>query len=207
MTMKLKRTLSALLATVMAASGLALASANVTAADELPFKDVGKKKWFYDEVKYVYDNGLMNGTSKTLFEPETSLTRAMFVTILGRLAKAEENDNYKKFTDIKKASWYTGYVGWAVEQGIVDGYPDGTFLPDKALTREEMAACISRYIDAMELNSPARARHPSCSRTARRSRSGRVITWKHCAARASRTATRRKSITRRQASRAPRWRR
>ncbi len=157
--MKLKKIVSSALAAVLL--GASMLTVGTTAADsELPFKDVGKKKWFYDEVKFVYENGLMQGTSTTLFEPDTKLTRAMFVTILGRLADAEQKET-DRFSDIKKKTWYTGYVGWAVDAGIVNGYEDGTFLPDKALSREEMAACIARYINYMDISMPRESTAPS----------------------------------------------
>ena len=138
--------------------GAAVFSTTASAA-EMPFSDVGKKKWFYDEVLYVYEKGLMTGTSETKFEPNASLTRAMFITILGRLAGAEETES-NKFSDIKKKNWYSGYVGWAVDSGIVTGYEDGTFKPNKALTREEMAACISRYVDFMGIRMPRESTAP-----------------------------------------------
>ena len=150
--MKVKRFISAFL-TVTLLLGAVVFSTVTTAASDMPFKDVGEKKWFYDEVLYVYEKGLMTGTSNDKFEPNASLTRAMFITILGRLAGAEETAS-DKFSDIKKNSWYAGYVGWAVDNGIVTGYEDGTFKPNKALTREEMAACISRYVDFMGIKMP-----------------------------------------------------
>ena len=121
-------------------------SAAAATEGELPFTDVGPKKWFYDEVKYVYENGLMNGVSATKFEPNSSLSRAMFITILGRLANADKSET-DKFSDIKHNSWYSGYVGWAVEAGVVNGYTDGTFKPDKPLSREEMAVAVDRFIN------------------------------------------------------------
>lgn len=143
--MKLKKIISATLAGVMLVGSMLVGS--VSAADEsLPFKDVGKKKWFYTAVKYVYDEKIMDGTSKTRFEPNLGLTRAMFITILGRMAGAETKET-NKFNDIKKNSWYSGYVGWAVDSGVVTGYPDGTFKPDDNLSREEMAVAVDRYIN------------------------------------------------------------
>ena len=151
--MKLKKIVSALLAALMLCSCFMIGTASAADDEGLPFKDVGKKKWFYDEVKYVYEKKLMTGTSDTKFEPNGSLTRAMFVTILGRLAGADTSET-NKFSDVKSGKWYSGYVGWGVDAGIVNGYEDGTFKPNKPLSREEMAACISRYIDYMELNMP-----------------------------------------------------
>ena len=156
--MKTKRIISAFLACLMLLGTFVFSS---SAADaKMPFKDVGEKKWFYDEVLYVYERGLMTGTTDTKFEPNGKLTRAMFVTILGRLANAETSET-EAFSDIKKVTWFSGYVGWAVEAGIVTGYEDGTFKPNKALTREEMAACISRYVDYMGIKMPRESTAPA----------------------------------------------
>ncbi len=157
--MKLKRAVSTFL-TLAVVLG-ALLAVGVPAADtELPFKDVGAKKWYYDEVLAVWKSGLMTGTSQTRFEPDGMLTRAMFVTILGRLADAEST-NSDTFPDTKKNTWYSPYVGWAVEQGIINGYEDGSFRPDEYLTREEMAACISRYIDSTGVKMPRESTAPA----------------------------------------------
>ena len=137
----MKKIISILIAALMLVSVIPA----VTAAGELPFKDVTEKKWFYTDVKYVYDNGLMNGMTENTFEPTKSMSRSMFVTVLGRLCGAVEHDT-GKFPDVKKGSWYAGYVGWASENGIVGGYTDGTFKPDKTITREEAAAVIDRFI-------------------------------------------------------------
>lgn len=118
------------------------------AADgELPFKDVKKKAWFYEAVKYTYEKGIMKGTSEVKFEPDGEVTRAMFVAMLGRLHGAAESTSVP-FTDVNftKGSWYAGFVGWASENGIVKGYDDNTFRPNDRLTREQMSAIISRYI-------------------------------------------------------------
>jgi len=125
----------------------AVLSVTVSADAELPFTDVKKKAWFYDAVKYSYDNSLMNGTSATLFEPQGKVTRAMFVTMLGRLHGAEESTEVKfKDVNFKKGAWYAGYVGWASDNGIVTGFEDNTFRPNEKLSREQMAAIIMRYI-------------------------------------------------------------
>lgn len=138
-----KRLVSVLLALMMLVSVATVASA---ADSDWPYKDVGKKKWFYTAIKYSVDNGLMNGTSKTSFSPNDPMTRAMFVTVLGRLCGAEEIKD-KTFSDVKMNQYYAGYVGWAVKCGIVSGYPDGTFKPDDNVNRQEAAAMLSRYIE------------------------------------------------------------
>ena len=141
--MNTKRILSAFLA-VMMLLGATVFSTTASAAD-MPFRDVKENKWFYDEGLYVYEKGLMTGTSEDKFEPNASLTRAMFITILGRLAGAEETES-NKFSDIKKKSWYSGYVGWAVDSGIVTGYEDGTFKPDQLISRAEAVTMVNRVL-------------------------------------------------------------
>jgi len=146
-----KKILTGFLALLMLVSTIVFTG---SAADtEMPFKDVKKKNWFYDEVLYVYERQLMTGTTNDKFEPNGKLTRAMFVTILGRLAGADEKKT-DSFSDVKKKNWFAGYVGWAVEAKIVNGYEDGTFKPNNPLSREEMAACISRYVDYMGISMP-----------------------------------------------------
>ena len=113
----------------------------------MPFTDVTYKDWFFDYVEYAYDCGLMQGTSSTTFEPNRNLTRAMFVTILGRL---EGINIYRyfgtDFTDVSRGEWYTPYIKWASTMGITVGNGDGTFGPDNAVNREEMAIMIARYV-------------------------------------------------------------
>ncbi len=122
----------------------------VTPAEEkLPFSDVKETDWFYSAVKYVYDIGIMKGTNTagTIFEPDTTVSRAMFVAMLGRLHGAEEKLT-SKYPDVNadKLDWYNGYVGWASENGIITGYSNGNFAPNDPVTREQMATIISRYI-------------------------------------------------------------
>ena len=149
--MKLRKTAALALAVIMLAG--VLMTGAVSAAEEMPFRDVAAGKWFYDAVKYVWERELMSGVAPDRFEPNGSMTRAMFVTVLGRLAGAEGSET-NPFPDAKSGTWYSKYVGWAVDCGIVKGYEDGTFRPDNNLSREEMAACMARYIDAMGLNMP-----------------------------------------------------
>ena len=146
----MKKILSILLALLCV--GSVFAGSITSAADvELPFNDVGSKKWFYGAVKYVYDNGLMNGTTADKFEPNTNVSRAMFVTILGRLYGADPVET-EAFSDIKKNSWYSGYVGWANTNGIITGFPDGTFHPNESLTREQMATAMTRFVEYLGIS-------------------------------------------------------
>ncbi len=144
----MKKKLLALLLTLCMLTSLLV---TVTPAEEkLPFSDVAETDWFYSAVKYVYDIGIMKGTNTagTIFEPNTTVSRAMFVAMLGRLHGAEEKLT-SKYPDIAsdKLDWYNGYVGWASENGIITGYSNGNFGPNDPVTREQMATIISRYID------------------------------------------------------------
>ena len=154
----LKRTLSLLIAAVFLIAFIpaAVKSESLT----VDFKDVQKTEWYYEYVKYVYENGLMVGTSATKFEPESSLTRGMFVTILCRIdgGTPETTD---KFKDVPAKEWYAPYVGWASKTGLVNGYPGGLFKPEANLSRQEMAAITDRYIAYRGINMPRRFTAPS----------------------------------------------
>jgi len=132
---------------VMTGDDVAAAYEKTTGKSVVPFKDVGPKKWFADAVKYVYMNGLMNGKSDTAFAPNEQMTRAQLVSVLWRLAGSPEVEFTARFTDVKKSKWFAGAVMWAAENGIVDGFPDGTFAPDDSLTRDQLAAILYRYTE------------------------------------------------------------
>lgn len=127
--------------------------------EDIPFTDL-KQEWYYDSVAYVYANELMNGISKSKFEPTTSMTRAMFVTVLGRLAGVDEDGPSDTFSDTKKDSYYSAYVAWAADNNIVEGFTGNTFRPDEAITREQMAAIISRYVAFENITLPELEEEP-----------------------------------------------
>ncbi len=117
-----------------------------------PFKDVSKYASYYEAIEFVYENDLFKGVSDTEFEPRETMTRAMFVTVLGRLAGIEEDDpryaGKSTFSDVKysaKTSWYVTYVAWATETGLLLGYEDGTFRPDNEISHTEMYILMERY--------------------------------------------------------------
>ena len=111
---------------------------------ENPFIDVHESDWFYDSVKYVYINKMMNGVTSDIFAPEGNITRAMFVTVLYRMEK-EPQAQASPFSDIAGGSYYEKAVAWANANGIVKGVSDAEFAPDESITREQMAAMIYRY--------------------------------------------------------------
>ena len=111
----------------------------------LPFADVAEGAWYYDAVSYVYANGLMDGVSASEFAPDTTLTRAMLVTILWRM-EGEPVVNYlMPFTDVDGGAWYAEAVRWAASEGIVTGVSDTSFAPNAEITREQLAAILWRY--------------------------------------------------------------
>ena len=111
----------------------------------LPFTDVKESDWYYRAVEVMYNNDIMQGMTATRFEPNTKLTRAMFVTVLYR-AEGEPSSNAKSgFGDVASNAWYAKAVAWAVKNNIVSGYDDDTFAPNDEITREQMAAIIYRY--------------------------------------------------------------
>ena len=112
------------------------------------FVDVSQNDWFFTAVDFVYQNGLFTGTSANTFSPGTSMTRGMFVTVLHRLDELPEAGPGGGFTDVSNPSaYYYNAVTWANANNIVAGYTDGTFRPDRAVTREEMAAIMHRYAE------------------------------------------------------------
>lgn len=118
--------------------------APITAGD-LPFIDVPAGAWYEDGVRYVYQNGLMAGTSATTFGPDVTTTRGMIATILWRLEGSPQVDYAMAFDDVAANSWYAEAIRWAASEGIVSGYGDGKFGPDDIITREQMAAMLYRY--------------------------------------------------------------
>ncbi|MBE6651020.1 MAG: hypothetical protein E7613_06875 [Ruminococcaceae bacterium] len=118
-------------------------------ANRVTVYDDTKNHWGRDEISYVVQASLFNGTGKG-FEPDTTMTRAMFATVLGRLYEIKKGpltqyDNAAKFKDVDYKSWYGKYVDWASGAGIVNGYENGSFKPDAPITREEMAVMIFRF--------------------------------------------------------------
>lgn len=112
----------------------------------MPFTDVKTSDWFYDEVQFAYENELFQGTSATTFSPQTGMTRAMFVTVLGRMSNVDISQyNDVTFSDVVPGSWYAPYVQWAYEEGITNGISATEFGVNKPVTREQMAKFIIEY--------------------------------------------------------------
>lgn len=132
-----------------------------------PFTDIQPQSEYYDAVKFVHKSGLMNGVSDSQFSPDTGMTRAMFVTVLGRLAgvgtdkvQLEYNPQIEltiseetilfDFYDVDYESWYGPYVDWAAATGLVDGYGNGKFGVNDKVTIEQAAVILYRYAKMIE---------------------------------------------------------
>ena len=110
-----------------------------------PFTDVSEKDWFYGDVMFVYENGLMLGTSKTLFSPHGTVTRGMMATILWRMEGSPVPKGKNGFTDVEAGKWYADAITWTAENGIFAGYGKDKFGPNDPITREQLAAIFYRY--------------------------------------------------------------
>ena len=111
----------------------------------LPFADVSGSDWFYNDVRYVYEKGIMDGTGADRFSPNAPLTRAMIVTILYRMDGSPSVSGSSDFTDVAAGKWFAKAVAWAAANGIVNGYGSGLFGPNDPVTREQLAAILYRY--------------------------------------------------------------
>ena len=115
------------------------------APDKNPFKDVAIEHWFFYAAMYVYKTGLMNGIKPDMFAPDTSMTRAMLVTVLYRYEGEPSITAESLFRDVLSGQWYSDAVIWASEKGIVEGYGDELFGPEDDVTRQQVATILMRY--------------------------------------------------------------
>lgn len=119
-------------------------STGETGSSALPFGDVASTAWYSEAVKYVYENGMMNGTGDGQFSPNATTTRAMIVTILHRL-ELEPAASASDFADVASGSYYANAVNWAASNNIVNGISSSSFAPNTAITREQLATILYRY--------------------------------------------------------------
>ena len=114
-----------------------------------PFTDVNTNNWFYNDVYYCWENGIMDGMTNTTFDPQGTTTRAQFATVLYRMANQPDVTGMTcPFTDVKAGSWYEKAVLWAYNQKVVDGVTETTFDPNASITREQMVTMLYRYSGA-----------------------------------------------------------
>ena len=129
-------------------------------AGENPFADVSDEDPYYEAVLFCYENGIINGVSETAFAPDDTLTRAMFVTMLGRVAEnmGLKTSGYKApFNDVTPGGWYDTYVGWAAAKGFVNGMSPTRFAPGEFVTREQAAVIVIRFAEKLGLKLDANA--------------------------------------------------
>lgn len=139
-----KKIISLILSAAMVATATVVP---VSAADVKDFADVAADSWYYDSVDFVAERDYMNGTSATTFSPNDNMTRAMFVTVMARVAGAQTDNNaVTEFTDVPSGQWYTGAVQWGVEKGLVQGHGDGTFGTNDPITRQDTAVLAQRFL-------------------------------------------------------------
>ncbi|WP_054252646.1 5'-nucleotidase C-terminal domain-containing protein [Neofamilia massiliensis] len=125
--------------------GRVVAAAMPKTEEQVGFTDI-KGHWGEEFINSVVEDKIFMGTSKTTFEPNANITRAMIVTTLYRLEGMPEVKNPAEFSDVKTNMWYSDPIAWAAANDIVKGYEDKSYKPDQEVTREEMAAIISRYL-------------------------------------------------------------
>ena len=111
------------------------------------FSDVDRNQWYAAPVQTSQTLGIMEGVSARCFEPDASLTRAMCAAILCRMAQGTPK-SAPSFSDVAAGKWYAGFVFWAKKSGVVTGFSDGTFRPDQAVTRQELAGMLYRFMQS-----------------------------------------------------------
>ena len=116
-------------------------------AADVPFSDVADSAWYYESVERVYEKNWMNGTGNDRFSPDDSLTRAMLAVILWRIEGSQDASRTVTFTDTSANAWYADGLSWCAEKGLFAGYPNGSFGPDDAVTREQLAIVFFRYAE------------------------------------------------------------
>lgn len=116
----------------------------LTSIKSTVFSDVAESDWFYKAVSFVCDKAIFKGTSDTMFEPHTSMTRAMFMTALSRMDN-NSAAHTNPYTDVAPDAWYGNAVGWAYDSGCLSWINGSEFMPDNLITREEMVQTIYLY--------------------------------------------------------------
>ncbi len=146
----MKKQLSIILSALMLLSVIPA----VISASNMPFRDVDSAAWYYDEVETVYEAGIMEGKTGTSFDPSANMSRAEFVTVLCRLSGEDYTGKGEglTFSDTLTDAWYADYVAWGVEAEMVKGLPGNKFAPDQAVSRQEMAVFIDRFISYMSVD-------------------------------------------------------
>lgn len=142
-----KRIIASSIAAIMLCTGSAVF------AESKDYTDVNKQSPYYDAIMYMTDTGVFTGVSETEFAPETSLTRGMFVTLLGRVYEnlngdegaPDKSNTQTSFSDVKSTDYYCASVNWAQQNGIVTGYNSDIFAPNDILTKQQAVTILHRF--------------------------------------------------------------
>lgn len=145
----MKKRLFSLTLTIMMLVSMLCGGLTVRAAEDAPYLDVSIGDWYFQSVTYCTELGLMNGVGDGRFAPAGSINRAMFVTILHRLAGAPEAGG-SSFADVPAGSYYETAVAWAAREGIVNGTGETTFSPERSILRQDMACMLARYLRGID---------------------------------------------------------
>lgn len=123
----------------------------IGAADIDSFDDIDKSRASFEAIKWMVENGFMQGTSNTAFSPEMTLTRAQFATLIARYAGADLTlyEGKKVFSDVAPSSWYGSTVAWAYDNKIMNGTGNGNFSPNNVITKQEIAILFENYTNSM----------------------------------------------------------
>lgn len=133
-----------------AAAELPIRETAVNAAS--PFQDVSENDWYHDAVVQMQQKNIFSGTTANLFSPKGTMTRAMYVTALGRMAGVDPTKySTSSFADVPAGSWYAPYIEWAVQKGITDGTGGGSYSPNATVSREQMATMTLRYFESEKI--------------------------------------------------------
>lgn len=152
-----KRIAALLLALVLTCS---LSVTALAAVEDTGFSDVDADDWFADSAVYVRDNGIMNGTSATTFDPNGTTSRGQIAAILYRAAGSPAVSGGTAFSDVAETAYYASAVRWASASGVVTGYADGTFRPNAPITRQQLAAILWRCAGSPARTTRTRAPSP-----------------------------------------------
>jgi hypothetical protein len=119
------------------------------------YLDVDTNKWYYDEIQKITEYGLMNGTAISVFSPETIATRAQVAQVIYNMERPGVTEYEQIFTDVQQQKWYGVPISWGAKEGIIEGYPDGTFKPDNGISRQELATLLYRYAGSPQVTGNA----------------------------------------------------
>lgn len=156
----MKRIAAIILAICLITASMALPCSAKSRVWRNPFFDVTNGKWYFEAVKFANTNGLFSGMTPTTFEPETRMSRAMFVRVLYNFSVKtgvdieREQDSAMPFTDVVRGTWYEDAVKWAYERGVVYGTQDTYFDLNSGVTREQMCAILHRFAQKSSLDLP-----------------------------------------------------